>query len=401
MPRYQYIATDEAGRTHREQLEASSAADAAQQLEARGLHVVSVSLATEPASPSSPADVPFPLNSKEFDTVSGQIVDLTRAKLPLASGLSVLADELPNKRLRRALRGMASRLEKGMDIEQVLLAYDAPPELRAVFVAGRTSGNISDVLAQYITHRRSRANRRLLMTIALGYPVTLLATAAAIVLFMLVYLVPNFRKIILDFGAEAPLSTRFLFGISDIVTRFAPFVIGVLAVIAVTTYVAYRLFQGRGLANSIARRIPWFGSLWHWTAMAQFCHLLAIMLENRVPLPKALLLAGDGTEDDGVRAGSRQMAAAVAAGEPLVATGRVMRGFPAAFIQVVTEHKQTDALPGALHAIADFFEGRSRLQGNFLAAVCGPIVILVVGIVIGMMVIGMFTPLVKLLNELS
>lgn len=400
MPRYRYIANDEAGRTHRAEIEASSAADASGQLEARGLRVVSVSLIPE-AVQSSPIDEPFPLSAKEFDEVGGQIADLTRAKLPLSSGLAVLAEELPNQRLRRALRGMASRLERGMDVEQVLLAYDAPPELRAVFVAGQTSGKTADVLAQYISHRRSRANRRLMMTIALGYPAALFASAITIILFTLIFLVPGFKKIVLDFGASAPISTQILFWFSDLAGRYAFFTIGLLALIAFVGYVAYRLFQGRGAANLLVRRIPWFGSLWHWTAMAQFCHLLAIMLENRVPLPKALLLAGDGTEDPGVRAGSRQLAAAVAAGEPLVATGRVMRGFPAAFIQVVTDHKQTDALPGALHAIADFFEGRSRLQGNFLAAVCGPFIILFVGIVMGMMIVGMFTPLVRLLNDLS
>ena len=105
MARYEYIATDEADRTQRGEIDSSSAADAAQQLEARGLRVISVSLAGGGAESATPAESLFPLSSKEFDEISGQVADLARAKLPLASGLSVLAEELPNQRLRRALRG--------------------------------------------------------------------------------------------------------------------------------------------------------------------------------------------------------------------------------------------------------------------------------------------------------
>jgi type II secretory pathway component PulF len=407
MPRFQYTATDELGNSRSGEIDASSAAEAAQRLERDGLTVVSIGFAPESAAGGATretrptADEPFPLSRKEFDTISGQIADITQAKLSLPAGLRMLAEELPNRRLQRALAGIADRLEAGMDIDQVLLAYDAPRELQAVFAAGKSSGRTADVLAQYSSHRRSRANTKVLMSLVLGYPLLLLMIAAIVVLFSLSYLVPSFKKIFSDFGTELPTITKGLIAWSDLCIRYSWQILGGFALLILIGYLLSRFLSPAGTVTSLVRHLPVVGNVWHWSSMAQFCHLLAVMLENRVPLPSALLLAGDTTDDEGIRAGSRQMATLAATGAPLVARGSQMRGFPASFIQVVTEHKQTDALPGALHAMADFFESRSRLQGGFLAAVFGPLIILFVGWVLGWIVIALFMPLVKLLNDIS
>ncbi|MGE3315374.1 MAG: type II secretion system F family protein [Planctomycetaceae bacterium] len=404
MPRFQYTATDSDGNPRSGEIDAPTAAAAAQQLERDALHVISITFSPEapPSSgPEAASEKPFPLTSKEFDTISGHVADLTSAKLPLPSGLKMLADEMPNRRLERALRGIANRLEQGMNIEQVLLAYDAPKELQAVFLAGQSSGRFADVLAQYIAHRRSRANTKLTMMLALGYPAILVIAAGSVILFMLGFLVPSFRKLSEDFGTEIPATTKLLFVWSDIVTRYGGTLLVGGVIVALMATILYRFISGKTAGAILIRQIPLAGTLWHWASMSQFCDLLAVMLENQVPLPNALLLAGDSAEDEGVRAGSRQMAALAAAGEPLIAKGVVLRGFPAAFIQVVTEHKQTDALPGALHAIADYFEGRSRLHSYLLASISGPFIIVVVGFIVGWITLSLFMPLIKLLNDLS
>lgn len=398
MPRFQFTASAADGSARSGEIEAASAADAAQRLEREGLKVASIAFAGADAGVAAEA---FPLSKGEFVAVSGQIADLTHAKLPFHSGLRMLAAELPNRRLRRALLGIAGKLERGMDLDQALLAYDAPKELQAVFAAGKRSGRLADVLAQYVTHRRSRANSRLTLSLALGYPVIMLVVASIIIVFGLLFLVPSFQKILNDYGTRTPVITQILFSISDACIRYGWIIFAGIIVAGAAAYIAFGVFRRSSGWQSVLRYIPLVGTLWHWASMSQFCHLLAVMLENRVPLPEALLLAGDGADDEGIRAGSRRMAATVAAGEPLSSESGVMRGFPASFIQVVTEHKQTDALPGALHAIADFFERRSRLQSDFLAAVCGPLIVVFVAMSVGSMVIALFTPLVRLLNDLS
>jgi type II secretory pathway component PulF len=149
------------------------------------------------------------------------------------------------------------------------------------------------------------------------------------------------------------------------------------------------------------RRLPIVGPLLRWTHLAQFARLMAMLLDQRVPLPDALRLTAAGLHDSDLAHGCRQVAADVESGRVLYESMAAQRQFPASLIPVVEWGQRAPALPDAFRAAADMFEGRIRSQGSLLEAILLPIIVLVITAYVGMFVISLFLPLISLIERLS
>jgi len=147
--------------------------------------------------------------------------------------------------------------------------------------------------------------------------------------------------------------------------------------------------------------IPIVGGLLKYGALARFSHLLAILVENGVPLPAALTLAGEGAGDAELQAAGWLIAADVEAGEPLDRAAYNTASVPSMLVEAMTWHKQPDVFADALRALSEMYEARAFAQTGLIAAVWQPVVLVISGSVIGFTVIALFMPLVKLLNDLS
>ena len=160
-----------------------------------------------------------------------------------------------------------------------------------------------------------------------------------------------------------------------------------------------------GLGASGRRRfvyhIPLIGPALRWAALARFSDLLALLIENQVPLPEALKLAGDGSHDAQIREASHKIAQRTEAGEPLRQAAREFGRFPASFLHTLSWEDHETALPDSLHAAADMFESRARVQSRLIGTVCEPFVVVLTWLVVGFTVIALFMPLIRLLNDLS
>ncbi|MGH7202420.1 MAG: type II secretion system F family protein, partial [Planctomycetaceae bacterium] len=122
------------------------------------------------------------------------------------------------------------------------------------------------------------------------------------------------------------------------------------------------------------------------------------LVEHDVPMPEALLLAGDSVPDIELRRACRRLSRDVQAGMPLAPAADNVRGFPATFVQTLMWEHHRRAFPEALHAVAGLFESRSRIQAGLITAVAEPLLLIVTGGLLGYIVLGLFMPLVKLLN---
>lgn len=404
MPTFTYQAFDAEGRRQTGTLQASSSGEATRLLGLRSLRVESiVETRGAPAQSDSDGknDEPVSLGANELRAISTEVANLAKAQLPLSSGLAVLADELPAGRLRRGMHGFARKLERGMGLEEVYASYGAPTELRAIVRSGIRIGRVDDALAEYVAHRRNRSTARLRVFLALGYPLAMFAFALSIIAFFLLYLVPAFKRTLMDFDTELPVPTRLLLELSDFMTSVGwKFFVGMLVAVCLSLVVLW-FFLRSGKWHSFVRRIPVIGTIWHWSGMSRFCHLLAVLIDNRLPLPEAIVLAGDSVGDFGIRRACRELSSRITTGDSFDPEARSLQGFPSSLIEVVTEYKQTEALPEALHAIGDMFENRTKLQSNFVAAICGPVILMFSGFILGLMVVAMFMPLIKLLNDLT
>ncbi|MGH7202661.1 MAG: type II secretion system F family protein, partial [Planctomycetaceae bacterium] len=290
MARFRYTAFDAAGRRVSSEMEAASAKEVLERLEAAGLAVESIqplhardsdeSASDETASDESseikesprrvsdeePAEPIFEtLHRRDFEELTGHVADLTQSDLPLAQGLRAVADDLPNGRFRRGLLQIAAELERGMDLDRVLALHGAPADVRALLKIGRRTGRTTEVLGEYIIHLRNVADVRRRAVLGLAYPLVLLAVALGIFLAFLCFLVPSFEQLYSDFGVELPEMTVSLIVLSR---NCAALAIG-LFLLAVGIVVGYLLLPERW-RQWVLSHVPVIGPMLRWTALARF-----------------------------------------------------------------------------------------------------------------------------------
>jgi len=355
----------------------------------------------KPPSEEPSRETPVELSASEVERLTGHIGEITRAELPLAPALAALAEELPPDRFRRGLRQIVRRLEAGLSLEQVLSTPRAPAVLPALIRVGVRTGRTGEVLGEYLASVRQMASLRRRGALVLGYPLILLSTLSLVFLGFLTVIVPDFKSIFSDFGTELPRITRLLIGLSDLVSLHVLWVLLGIVVLVVLPCVTLRWGLDRPGRRRLLHRIPMIGPLVRYGGLARFARLLALLVRQEVPLPEALPLAGDATGDAEIADAARYLADVARQGGTLSPETHVLSRFPASLMQALSWHEYRDALPEALLAVAEMFEGRSRVQMSLITALTGPVVAVFVASTGLFLVIGLFGPIIQLLNDLS
>jgi type II secretory pathway component PulF len=427
MSDFYYEARDEAGLPISGRIRAMDVKDAIRQLEANQWDVISVRTVPKPNPPAEiprqepPAALPAeatsresfggelpPMSRKDSTELAGHLADVMNAGLPLAPGLSALAKELPDGKVRRGLKVMVSQLESGRSLEAVLDSRQVPPDLRALVRAGLRSGHTGEVLSQYVRHTQLLLDLRRRMALAWGYPLVLILTSMAILFVFLWFLVPGFTEIFEGFGTELPAMTQSIIWLSKTLHNDWPLMLGTVLV----AWFVIRMYWRYGLSAAQRRRFLWclpiVGHMIRSAALARFSRLLGLLLDNNVPLPDALRLAGQGAADAELGEAAMYLADVVESGRPLTGNEFACQRFPATFVQLLSQIEGQKPMAQAIHALSDactssarMFESQARVAAARTAAFCQPLIVIFTACTVGYMVLSLFLPLVKLLNDLS
>jgi general secretion pathway protein F len=344
-------------------------------------------------------DVSRKLSPEEATELAARVAELTRAGLPLGSGLRALAGELSSRRLAHVMLALADRLDAGDDLVAAIDALDSrlPPHVRGLVLAGLHSGRLPEVLEEYVDLERSQADLHRRLWASLLYPFVLLASLAALVVVARVFIIGGFVAIYHDFNASLPLITQWFIASSWSMTW------GMLAMVVIAALVPTLLAAAphAGWLWPLLYKIPMIGPVLRWSHLAQFGRLMDMLLGQQVPLPDALQLAADGMRDSNLAAACRNVADEVGQGRVLYESLADRRQFPASMIPVVEWGQRAPALPDAFRAVADMFEGRVRSQSPLLEAVLLPVMLLVIIAFAGTFVLAMMMPMISLISRLS
>ena len=341
------------------------------------------------------------LSGVEAAELSRQIAGLTSAGLPLAHGLIALGEELPRGRLRRSMNDLAETLESGIPLDEALDEQKKriPPHLRGLVIAGLRSGRLGDTLSRFSSYVAIGTELERRLWLSLAYPILTVVTALALFFFVCVILVSQFEAIYRDFNIPLPGMTVALIAIARIVnTAWAPTLIVVGTVFG--SWLVARLFLTPPFRRALAGRLPLVGRVWRATSLAEFCHLLALLLESRLPLPEALRLTGEGVQDADVDASCRSIAGQVESGRSLARAMENATLFPVGFPHLLRWAENQEALPEVLHMAGAMFEARGRSCATFVGTVLNVLCVLIVFQMVWF-VPALFLPLITLISRLS
>lgn len=354
------------------------------------------------SSPPERPDRGGPLSGGDVARLTDEIAGLTRVGLPLPSGVLALAEELPRGRLRDALRRLAATLEEGTSLEEALNAQGPrlPSHLRGLVVAAARTGKLGEVLGRFSGYANVGIDLRRALWIRLINPIFLLVCSVAVLIFVSAVLMTGFSEIFSDFGVRTPAITRVALAVAAAVGRlWWPFVEGLIGIAGLLALGL--LFLPTDVRRGGAWAIPLFGPVWHLSDLAEFSHLLALLLESDVPLPEALTMAGDGVRNTEVAAAARSAAREITGGSTLAATTSLRRLFPPGFARILAWSEGHRGLPEALHMAGEMFEARARSQAEFVNSVCSVLALLSLLGGVLTLIVAVFVPMFTLIRNLS
>jgi type II secretory pathway component PulF len=342
------------------------------------------------------------LSGDDVARLSDQVADLTAAGLPLAPGLRATAEEMARGRLRSAMLAMAEALDAGATVEEAVEAQGSrlPRHLRGIVLIGARTGRMSQVLSRFTAFLSVGAELRRRLWIALAYPTVSLAMAALIYAFVLTSLVRSVEGVFKDFGVPVPRITLLLIQLSHLLQVGGWALLDVLFGL-VAAYLLFRFMLSAPMRRSLLGRVPAVGGVWRNTSLAEFCHLLGLLLESGVPLTEALRLTGDGVGDASVEAACQVMEKDVAAGLSLSDAVERQRDFPRGLSRLLGWAEKHRGLAESLHIAGEMFEARARARARVAGTVL--VVLAVLSLLVGAIVIalGVMLPMITLISKLS
>ena len=393
MTRYRYKAHNAQGEPIAGDIDAAHADDAREQLRQRGLEVL------ELAAVATSAAVTTPLNAAEADELASHLVQLGESQFPLTAVLRAAADECGSRRVAAALRSIASRVERGESLEQIIeqTPHLFPPHIAGLVIAAAQTNQLGSALAELLEHQRTTRSLRNSIASSLAYPLLVCCLAVLLLLVALFGISDTYLSMFEEFELQLPIGTQLLFWWKNVgVWVMGLVILGLLAVA-----VGVRMIVGPAKWARLISTIPIFGPLWYWSGLAEWCSLLSVLVKHQIALPEALRFAAAGVRNADLSRLSQTLANRTASGAAVTDLLVECRGVPISLVPLVRWGERVGSLEEAFAAARELFERRARGRAMMLRSVLPPILFVVVACAILFVVGALFSPLVSLVTGLS
>ncbi|PYM48441.1 MAG: pilus assembly protein PilC [Candidatus Rokuibacteriota bacterium] len=385
------------GGTMTGEIEAPDRTSAVGELRKRAILVTKIQ---ERSGGKSPSKAGGKVKDKEMAIFTRQFSTMIDAGLPLVQCLNILAEQSESKNLRDVTGRVARSVEQGSTLADSLRRHPrAFDDLFTNMVEVGESGGILDVvfqrLAAYI--EKAAALKRKVKG-AMIYPASIISVAFLVVIFMLTFVIPTFTKMFKDLGADLPLPTQVVVWLSEFVRTYILLIIAAVfgCVFALRAY--YRTEKGQATIDALLLKVPVMGTLIRKVAVARFTRTLGTLVSSGVPILEGLRITARTAGNKVVEKAVLQCRAAVTAGKTLAEPLKASGVFPPMVIQMISVGEQTGALDAMLSKIADFYDDEVDVAVSSMTALLEPIMIVVLGVLIGGLVVAMYLPIFKLVT---
>lgn len=335
---------------------------------------------------------------RQFSTMVGAGVGLVRC-------LAVLEEQATSPNLKTAIRQIQLSVEGGDTLTRSLAAF--PNVFNNLFVglvrAGEVGGVLEETLARLSTFLEEDLKLKRKVKAAMTYPVMVLIIAVGIVVGLVTFIVPKFIGLFKDFDLTLPAMTQMLVTLSNFLTNWVNDIIlcGTLFVlfIAINRFKATK--TGKFYYDKIMLKLPVVGPLNHEVALARFARTFSTLLSSGVPILQALETVAGALDNAIISAALLDARNAIREGERIAEPLQRSKLFPSMVLQMITIGEETGSLDSMLTKVAEFYESEVDAKVESLTAALEPIMIVLLGGIVGFIVVAMFLPLVKLIDGLS
>jgi len=373
------------------------------ELEGKGLYILSMQQKGTIAGLSLQLPQSRKVNTREFLAFNQELATLLKAGLPLVQSLDLLKRRVTSPVFRAVLDDVHDRVRSGTALSDAFAAHGDlfPGVYTASLVAGERSGNLDAVLRRYIDYAKVIATLKRKIISALVYPAILIALALVLTSIIIVWVVPAFSEFYAGFGRELPLSTRAIMTVSTFIREQSLLaVIGVVLVVGGAVLWLRQPGQQSRLDHLILR-IPGVGPMARKFATSQMARTMATLLGGGLPLVNALDIAARSVGNQYIARQLDLVAARVREGESFAAALDARKAFPEVAVKMAEVGEATGALQDMLNTAADFFDEEIATFMERFVTLVEPVLLVIMGIVIGSMLFAVYMPLFQLTSVVS
>jgi type IV pilus assembly protein PilC len=398
---YAYRVRDTDGRIIGGTLEADSQGAVASRLRQMGYAPISI----EESKPGLKREITLPglnrIKLKDLAVFSRQFATMINSGLSLLRALTILAEQTESKALAEIIGQVRNEVEQGTALSTSLAKH--PKTFNRLYVAmikaGEVGGFLDKVLLELADSIEKEVELRGKVRSAMTYPIAVFAMVIMIVAAMLVFVVPQFETLYSQLGGQLPFLTRILLGASRFVAGWGG---GVVVIAVVVGVIAFRRFHatpaGRFAVDRAKLRAPVFGPLVRKTVLSRFSRTLSTLLGSGVPILQSLEIVSETVNNDVVSRAVKDVQDSVREGESLAVPLAKHSVFPPMVVQMLAVGEETGAIDVMLDKVGDFYDAEVSAAVDSLTSLIEPILIAVMGSVVGGMVVALYLPMFNIIN---
>jgi type IV pilus assembly protein PilC len=339
------------------------------------------------------------ITEKDITLFTRQLATMMRAGVPLLQSFDIVGRGHANPAVGKLLLDIKADVETGSSLSTAFRKY--PLYFDALFcnlvAAGEQAGILDSLLERLATYKEKMLAIKGKIKSALFYPISIIVVAFIITAVIMLFVIPAFKDVFKSFGADLPAPTLIVIGISDFFVAYWYLIFGILGGgLYAFFYFWKRSEKVQMLMDRLLLKTPVFGDLVRKSVIARWTRTLSTMFAAGVPLVESLESVGGAAGNHVYKVATRQIQNEVSSGTNLTTAMQNTDLFPNMVIQMVSIGEESGALDGMLGKVADFFEAEVDDAVEALSSLMEPMIMVILGVLIGGMVVAMYLPIFKL-----
>jgi type IV pilus assembly protein PilC len=418
MATFNYVAANRAGTTQRGSVNAANSHEAAEVIRGKGLVLVSVSAAkasgggglvlrgkgaTTAEAQTAKLSSGGGIAAKDLAVFTSQLGTMLNAGLSITKVLDIQSKQISNRKLRLITEDLKQKVESGLPLSTAM--YNYPGVFSTLYTSmvksGEGSGNLGNALLKMATFLEREAELKRKIKSATSYPMIVIIASVAIILGLFIFVLPQFVGFLTALNVPLPLPTRMTLAMSDFLVHRWYIVFGVAAGIYFGARAWFRTPQGIHWKDNIALKAPVIGPLVLKTSMARFTDTLATLFGAGVPLITCLEMVGGTMGNTIVSATIDRVIDAIRGGTALSAAMAETQFFTPMVIQMTAVGEESGSLEGMLSKVATFYQAEVDAATDNLTNAINPLLMIVVGGMIGWVLISLYLPIFTMAGGIS
>lgn len=398
MAQYNYKAMDRNGKPKKGVVEANNEDKAKERLKSEGLIVQEIK--EQGAARKGGGKK---VKDKDLAVFCKQFVSVLNAGVTVITALEMMGEQLENKTLQAALREAQAYVQKGGTLADAFKINPKvfPPIMVNMVAAGEMSGNLEVCFERLTTHFENSNALKSKVKSAMTYPIVILVIVIAVVIVLLMTVIPQFAQMFSDLGSELPAATQMLINFSEFLQhKWYIVLLIVVAVIAAFKFIG-KTDAGSLLYAKIGLKFPLFGQLNIKSAAATFSRTLSTLMASGIPLIDSVEQVAKMMNNRIIRDGLMDARNQVAKGVPLSKPIRDMEIFPNMLPQMIRIGEETGNIEEMIDKVADYYEMEVNAATDGLTAMLEPMIIVVMGVVVGGIVLCIYSPMLNMYDAID